>query len=172
MKTLIVFLLVFVACASASDPKKNPPTVSGAPIPEKVLSAKTVYLLVATRKQEYNYKNAYKYLAEWDRWKVVEDPKEADIVLRITDGADGSVGFGSGSATTAGGYTSGTGMMMGIPLHHFFLAVLASDGSLLWGTDTNERLAQSQNTQRMLKQLRARIAEVEKAKTAAEKEKK
>lgn len=163
MKRLALLLLLCGTCHLAAE-KKNPPTVSGAPIPSKVLTAKTAFLLVATKKQESNYKNAYKYLAEWDRWKIVDDPKTADIILRITDGTEGSVGIGSGSATTTGGYTYGSGLMMGIPIRHYYLAVMEPDGTLLWGTDTDQRIAQSQNTQRMLKALRKRIDEIEKQK--------
>lgn len=164
MRRLSCLLLIAVMSVSAVAGKKNAPTVTGAPIPEKVIAAKTVMILVTSNKPDYYYKVAYKYLADWDRWKIVTDPKAADLVLKITNREEGSFGMGSGSAFSTGGYTSATGMTVGVPLHHFYLSVIdPGTGEALWSTDTDERVMQSQNAKRMLKKLQERIAETERA---------
>ena len=142
--------------------KKNPELPNGAPLPTQILTAKTVFLSVDTVKRDFHYKNAYKYLADWDRWKIVDDPKQADIIIHITDGSAGSVGFGSGSATSLGGYTQASSTVLGIPLRHYYMQVLdGQKGTVLWSTDTDERLARSHDTKRMLGHLKQRIAEIE-----------
>jgi hypothetical protein len=153
--------------ANAQLPK-NPPTVTGAPVPEKLLAAKTVFLSVTTNKRDFHYKNAYEFLAKWDRWKIVDDQQQADLIIRITDGSDGTVGLASGSSTNVGSSSQGTAVMLGVPLHHYYLNVIDREsGESLWNTDTDERLAQSHDTKRMLKTLQQRIAEAEKAKFGA-----
>jgi hypothetical protein len=147
---------------------KNSPTVTGAPLPERLLAAKTVFLSVATNKRDFHYKNAYEFLAKWDRWKILDDQRHADLIIRITDGSDGTVGIASGSSTNVGSSSQGTAVMLGVPLHHYYLNVIDREsGESLWNTDTDERLAQSHDTRRMLKKLQQRIAETEKAKPGA-----
>jgi hypothetical protein len=162
---ICVATLVQPSQAQQASQPKNPLTVTGAPIPDQVLTAKTVFLSVTTNKRDFHYKNAYEFLAKWDRWRIVADPQQADLIIRITDGSDGTVGLASGSSTNVGSSSQGTAVMLGVPLHHYYLNVIdRRSGNSLWNTDTDERLAQSHDTKRMLKKLQQRIVETEKAK--------
>jgi hypothetical protein len=56
-----------------------------APLPAKVLSAKTVYVDNQTGDAELQ-NTTYMELAKWGRLQIVDTPKKADVVLRLSGG--------------------------------------------------------------------------------------
>lgn len=53
-----------------------------APLPEKIIAAKTVFLQDDTGQQNL-IDQLYRELQEWGRWKVVTNRAEADLVLSL-----------------------------------------------------------------------------------------
>ncbi|MFP5234559.1 MAG: hypothetical protein ACLGSD_01545 [Acidobacteriota bacterium] len=86
--------------------------------------AKTAYLV--NRSNDLRVFNELpKKLAEWGRWKLVDRPEEADIVLVL---ADSNIPLGvmsTASVNSYGGHSSGTGMT--IPLMSFDRYLIAFD---------------------------------------------
>jgi hypothetical protein len=53
------------------------------PLPAKVLAARTIYVENRTSNAEIQ-NNVYLELAKWGRFQIVDSPKKADVVLRLS----------------------------------------------------------------------------------------
>ena len=54
-----------------------------APVPTKVLAAKTIYVDNQTNDAELQH-DAYMGLSKWGRFEIVDSPQKADLVLRLS----------------------------------------------------------------------------------------
>ena len=54
-----------------------------APVPAKVLAAKTIYVDNQTNDAELQH-DAYMGLTKWGRYEIVDSPQKADLVLRLS----------------------------------------------------------------------------------------
>ena len=54
-----------------------------APVPTKVLAAKTIYVDNQTNNAELQH-DAYMGLSKWGRFEIVDSPQKADLVLRLS----------------------------------------------------------------------------------------
>ena len=69
-----------------------------APVPTKVLAAKTIYVDNQTNDAELQH-DAYMGLSKWGRFEIVDSPQKADLVLRLSGSS--VVKFVPGSEATA-----------------------------------------------------------------------
>ena len=60
------------------------PQEVNAPLPDQIVSAKTVYLINETGKAKFG-DAVYKQIRTWNRWQVITDKSHADLVLVVTD---------------------------------------------------------------------------------------
>ena len=78
MKTAITAVLALVFVVSPIHAKDK-----HAPLPAGVLAAKTVYIDNQTGHSEITDR-AYEALSNWGRFKILQNAKDADLVLRFT----------------------------------------------------------------------------------------
>lgn len=78
-----------------------------APLPPALMQAKTVYIDNQAGRAAFADK-CYQELTKWGRFKVVSDPKSADVIFRITSMTRSTGLHGSTSSRTNGTYDSGT----------------------------------------------------------------
>jgi hypothetical protein len=71
------FALAMLLCTfgAASDDK-------GSPLPEKIVTAKTVFIQNETGEIKFS-DNVRKQLEDWGRWQIVKSKAEADLVLSL-----------------------------------------------------------------------------------------
>lgn len=55
-----------------------------APLPDQIVNAKTVFLINETGKAKFG-DAVYKQIKTWNRWQVITDKSQADLVLVVTD---------------------------------------------------------------------------------------
>ena len=55
-----------------------------APLPDQIVNAKTVFLTNETGKAKFG-DAVYKQIKTWNRWQVITDKTQADLVLVVTD---------------------------------------------------------------------------------------
>lgn len=79
MRTLAVILLL---CSMALAGTR-------APLPEKLVNAKTVYLDNRTYAEVGD--KVYDELQKWGRFQLSADPKDADLIFQLTSDAEGQV---------------------------------------------------------------------------------
>lgn len=127
MRRLLVALLALQFCAFAADDKY-------APLPDKVINAKTVFLLNQTGNSRFG-DDLYQEIRKWNRWQVVTDRGKADLVLVLSqsDSVDGVIS--TATATANGQTASGTGISAPIKTSSWYLHVVDSTtGETLWTT--------------------------------------
>jgi hypothetical protein len=73
---LLTTLLPIYASSQTSD--------KYAPLPDQIVKAKTVFLMNVTGKARFG-DAVYKQIKTWNRWQVVTDKTQADLVLVISD---------------------------------------------------------------------------------------
>ena len=78
MKAASTVALALILIVSPIHAKDN-----HAPLPASVMAAKTVYIDNQTSEAAITDR-AYDALTKWGRFKIVKDPKDADLVLRFT----------------------------------------------------------------------------------------
>jgi hypothetical protein len=55
-----------------------------APLPDKIVNAHAVFLMNETGKAKFG-DAVYKQIKTWNRWQVVADRNQADLILIVTD---------------------------------------------------------------------------------------
>ena len=77
LKLLAAFLILQYAVAGQAEQDKY------APLPEKVVNAKTVFYINDTTSSRFG-DDLYQELRKWNRWQVVTDKKKADLILVLS----------------------------------------------------------------------------------------
>lgn len=95
MKIIASVLFASMLTITLSAPAHAQRATSGndqyAPLPEQIVSAKTVFLMNETGKAKFG-DAVYKQITTWNRWQVVTSKDQADLVLVVTDkGGAGSL---------------------------------------------------------------------------------
>ena len=80
MLKLLAAFLILQAYAVAGQAGQD----KYAPLPEKVVNAKTVFYINDTTYSRFG-DDLYQELRKWNRWQVVTDKKKADLILVLTN---------------------------------------------------------------------------------------
>src|ERR1700730_18515593 len=126
LKLLAAFLILQYAVAGQAEQDKY------APLPEKVVNAKTVFYINDTTSSRFG-DDLYQELRKWNRWQVVTDKKKADLILVLSqrDYIEGTIA--TATATTSGNtaYATGTGAPIKTSSWHIFL-INPVNGHTVW----------------------------------------
>lgn len=110
-----------------------------APLPDKVVAAKTVLLVNDSGTARFG-DDLYRQLKAWNRWQVVTDRAKADLILVLSPSDTVPVVVSSAAATASGQTVYGTGMTAkgNMETQHWHLYVVdASTGQNLWRADAS-----------------------------------
>jgi hypothetical protein len=103
-----------------------------APLPEKVVNAKTVFYINDTTSSRFG-DDLYQELKKWNRWQVVNDRKKVDLILVLSqrDHIEGTIA--TATATTSGNtaYATGTSAPIKSSSWHIFL-IDPTNGQTVW----------------------------------------
>jgi hypothetical protein len=124
-RLLVVFILVTIAVAGQH-----------APLSSQLLSAKTVYIDNESGRADIADKT-YQELTKWGRFKVVDDPKSADIVFRIIVGRKH---IGATATTTDSGYGANTNVSDDYRNFTTIEVVQPTTGQIFWSDTRNWHL--------------------------------
>jgi hypothetical protein len=106
------------------------------PLPEKVIAARTVFLINETEENKFGDK-FYQELKKWNRWQIVTDRAKADLVLVISQRDSLGAMVTTGTATATGQTAHGiviSGQLKSSDWHLY--VVDATTGETLWRTKT------------------------------------
>lgn len=124
-KRTAAFLVMLLVAGSASAQKH-------APLPDKVLQAKTVFLL----NDAGDGKAAdalYEAVGSWGKYKVVQDRSKADLVIVLSNKSEYAYATSTGSGTRIGNQSYGTGSTVMMPARSYYLHIVdAASGESLW----------------------------------------
>jgi outer membrane protein assembly factor BamB len=136
MKTQISFALLGLALFSVAAFAEQK---DYAPLPEKVVAAKTVMLVNESGTARFG-DDLYRQIKSWNRWQVVTDRGKADLVLVLSPSDTVPVVVSTASATASGQTVYGTGVTAAgnMQTQHWHLYVMdAKTGENLWRADAS-----------------------------------
>ena len=110
-----------------------------APLPDKVVSAKTVFFVNDSATARFG-DDLYQQIKAWNRWQVVTDRSKADLVLVLSASDTVPVVISSASVTGSGQtvYGSGVAAHGNMETQHWHLYVMdAKTGENLWRADAS-----------------------------------
>jgi len=82
---LVIFTLALTLCKPVRGAQQATTDNNNyAPLPVQIVSAKTVYLINETGKAKFG-DAVYKQIKTWNRWQIITDKAQADLVLVVTD---------------------------------------------------------------------------------------
>jgi hypothetical protein len=82
---LLIFTLAVTPCAPVWGAQEAAAgNYKYAPLPDQIVIAKTVFLINETGKAKFG-DAVYKQIKTWNRWQVITDKTQADLVLVVTD---------------------------------------------------------------------------------------
>ncbi len=136
-----------------------------APMPDRVLKAKTVYLDDQSGYPGVGDK-AYQELTKWGRFTVVDNRKGADLILLISARAytGGYLATSNGQVNTAGGGVYGQASTIGIPLvaiYGYLTFIDPNSGEMVWSEVKRAKWSAGHTVHAMFDELRKRMAEQE-----------
>ncbi|MBZ5573796.1 MAG: hypothetical protein LAO09_18175 [Acidobacteriia bacterium] len=103
-----------------------------APVPDKVRSAKTVFLLNESGSTKLG-DAVYREVKTWNRWQVVTDRGKADLLLVVTQRESVEGVVATSSATVTGQTATATSVGVPVKSQSWFLHVVdAKSGDRLW----------------------------------------
>ncbi len=156
MKKLVIASLLLAAVAATPETKH-------APLPPALMQAKTLYIQNDSGDAKLADR-CYDELTKWGRFKIVSDPKSADVIFLLTTHIRTS-GY-SGHSTDDGAGGTNTTLSEDRSARTRIDVLRAADGQVLWsdskgwgGVYTGFRSA----TRSVVKELRKRVEEQEAA---------
>ncbi len=87
MRTLALMLVLSHCCFAQTATPSSTQTAGDdkyAPLPDQIANAKTVFLMNETGKARFG-DAVYKQIRTWNRWQVITDKTQADLILVVTD---------------------------------------------------------------------------------------
>ena len=162
MKNLLLIVVVMATLGSPDLFARR----KYAPVPDKVLKAKTVYLDDQSGYPGVTDK-AYRELTKWGRFKVVSTRTEADLILLLSARAytGGYMTTSSGQVNpTGGGGIYGQASSIGIPLvevYGYLTLIDPSNGEMVWSEVKRANWTAGHTVHVIFNELRKRIAEQE-----------
>lgn len=136
--SVILVLYGSIACCSAQVKNSAQPGGGGgmAPLPNKVVAARTVFLVNETEENKFGDK-FYQELKKWNRWQIVTHRAKADLVLILSQRDSLGAVITTGTATATGQTAQGTVITGQLKSSSWHLYVLdATTGEMLWRTKT------------------------------------
>jgi len=125
MLKILAVLVILQAHAAVGQDKY-------APLPEKVVNAKTVFYINDTTSSRFG-DDLYQELRKWNRWQVVTDKNRADLILVLSqrDHIEGTIA--TATATTSGNtaYATGASAPIKSSSWHIFL-IDPTNGQTVW----------------------------------------
>jgi serine/threonine protein kinase len=115
-----------------------------APLPEKVINARTIFYINDTSSSRFG-DNLYQELEKWNRWEVVTDKKNADLILVLSqrDYIEGTIATANTTTSGHATYATGTSAPIKSSSWHIFL-IDPTSGETVWVSNhTGGRLWQS-----------------------------
>jgi len=152
MRTLQVTFLALAIAAGA--------TAEGPPVAKEVLAAKKV-LLVDRGGDTKVFDQVYSKLASWGRWEIVEDPRQADMVLVVASRLQDF-----GAIATVNPVGNGA-IIAGTPIYsdkRYLSLVSKSTGHTLLTVSCEARISSGSTAGILVGNVRKRIASTEKGK--------
>jgi hypothetical protein len=125
-----------------------------APLPQKLVAAKSVYL-VNDSGDIKAFDNLYQELKKWNRFKVVDSQAAAEIVMILTTNAQYGVTVVSGASTGGGGFI---GSATTVPNEYLWLKVYGAAGpELLWSDSTEKWITSGHAPSKLVSNLKKRM---------------
>ncbi len=160
---LCVVGIVLATCAVMFG--KNHDAVQHAPLPTKVLTAKTIYIENASGRADMADK-AYTELRAWGRYQIVQTKDKADVIMVLSVTSEQTEGTEISQANSynykTGAWTQGTVTVPDTATWRFSQVKLVdpSTGDVEWSDQLVQRRKYSA-TEELIKALRHRIEEQE-----------
>lgn len=127
--TVMRFLLavsMIVLMSVASYAQKH------APLPEKLISARKVYLINESGDVKV-FDKLFQELQKWGRFAIVTSRADADVIAILSDRSSGSVTLGNGTIVGSGGAATGSGTYVTVPNEYMYIRIVdAENGDALW----------------------------------------
>ena len=103
-----------------------------APLPEKVINARTIFYVNDTGSSRFG-DNLYQELEKWNRWEVVTDKKNADLILVLSqrDHIEGRIATANAATSGHDTYATGTSAPIKSSVWHIFL-IDPTSGETVW----------------------------------------
>lgn len=153
----LVILMVGILCQSAFSSQKR------MPLPDTLFQAKSVYIDNQTPDCPECADQAYQELSEWGRFKVVSDPKNADLLLVLTSTSSmRPIGVVANTTSSSPGSAQTNGTVVERQDYTVYLAVVdAKTNQQLYRNVAYWRFAWSKPAKGLIKDLRKRMEEQE-----------
>jgi hypothetical protein len=146
---VVLSALVFATPSLAKD--------DHAPLPEKLVTAKTVYLINDSGDLKV-YDKFYSALKAWNRFAIVTSRATADVVMVLTSSSQYALSVASGTAVSGGGVTSGVGTSVAVPSTLLHLKVFdSSTADLLWSDATEKWVTAGHAPSKLISNMRKRM---------------
>src|ERR1700736_2839984 len=102
------------------------------PLPEKVINARTIFYVNDTGSSRFG-DDLYQELEKWNRWEVVTDKKNADLILVLSqrDHIEGRIVIANATTSGHDTYATGTSAPMKSSVWHIFL-IDPTSGETVW----------------------------------------
>src|SRR5216684_1370829 len=129
-----VLVLTFAIASSPAQAQQATGTDKYAPLPDKVVKAKTVFYVNDTGNSRFG-DDLYRELKKWNRWQVVTDRSKADLVLVLSQRETVEGAIATGTTTTTGNTATGTAVAAPIKTSSWFIHLIdPGSGETLWTT--------------------------------------
>src|SRR2546421_7991956 len=127
-------VLILVLAFVTSSAQKH------APLPEKLVSARKVYLVNESGDVKV-FDKVYQELQKWGRFTIVTSRGDADVIAVLSDRSSGAVTLGNGTIVGSGNVATGSGTYVTVPNEYMYLRIVeATTGDALWSDRTTKRL--------------------------------
>ena len=144
LKVAVSVLATLVLLCAGAFARKH------APVPSELMQAKSVYILNAAASSK-DARECAEELSTWGRFKLVSDPKDADVIFRLSSGI-----VNGGMRVTNTSVSSTLNYMVTIQV------LQRASGNVLW-SDTRAQQLFGSAAKSVVKELRKRVADQDKA---------
>jgi len=127
-----------------------------APLPDKLVQAKTVFLENSTGDQKLADR-VYEQVTTWQRWAVVTDRSKADILLILSFDPNSTAVVTTGSATAIGRSAYGTGVGIPVQWYVYLHVVDRETGDPLWTARSRMKAGAGRTAGGLLSDLKQRL---------------
>lgn len=149
----IALALAFLAIVGGLDARAQ----EYAPLPEKLLAARNVYLINDSGDLKA-YDAFFKELKKWARLTVVSSREAADVVAVLTSNAEYSVSVGTATSVDVGNVTTTTATAVSVPSSFLHLRIFdRASGEPLWSDSAEKWIASGHAPSKLVGNLKKRV---------------